>query len=178
MPPPPAQKPARRSVLLGKNSCSAPAAARRVGASNLLLEYTLSAAAIARSFTSYAGALLRGDANLLRVPLGSALFQLDVPALLIIVALSGLLAAGTRGGARFNTAVTLLNLAVIAFVFCAGVPRFRGSHFRPFLPLGIRGAFSGASKVRRSRACRHTARHTLRASLWLRRAGVLQLHRL
>jgi APA family basic amino acid/polyamine antiporter len=118
-----------------------------VAASNLLLEYTLSGAAIARSFTSYTGALVNGEANLLRISMGSEYFLLDLPALGAVVSLSVLLAAGTRGGAAFNTGVTILNLAVIVFVFFAGIPHFKWSNFRPFLPFGMRGAFSGASKV-------------------------------
>ena len=42
---------------------------RRIAATSLLLEYTLSNAAIARGFTSYAGALLADNAAALRVPL-------------------------------------------------------------------------------------------------------------
>ena len=119
----------------------------RIGASNLLLEYTLSAAAVARSFTSYSGALISGNADALRLPTGSPLFLIDIPALLIIIALSLLLGGGTQSGARFNTAVTIVNLVVIGFVFAAGAPHFERGNFEPFFPLGLRGAFSGASKV-------------------------------
>ena len=119
----------------------------RIGASNLLLEYTLSAAAVARSFTSYTGALISGNADLLRIPTGSKYFLIDFPALGITAALCALLAFGTQGGVRFNTAVTILNLVVIAFVLAAGVPHFDSDNFKPFLPLGVHGIFSGASKV-------------------------------
>jgi hypothetical protein len=120
----------------------------RIGASNLLLEYTLSAAAVARSFTSYTGALINGDADLLRIATGSKYFLVDFPALGVIIALCALLAIGTQGGFRFNTAITILNLVIIGFVFAAGVPHFKASNFKPFLPLGVQGIFSGASKVR------------------------------
>ena len=119
----------------------------RIGASNLLLEYTLSAAAVARSFTSYTGALINGDADLLRIATGSKYFLVDFPALGVTAALCTLLAFGTQGGVRFNTAVTILNLVVIAFVLAAGVPHFDSDNFKPFLPLGVHGIFSGASKV-------------------------------
>lgn len=84
---------------------------------------------------------------MLRIQTGSKLFLVDVPALVVVVALSVLLGTGTKFGMHFNTAVTLLNLAVIVFVFVAGVPHFTASNFSPFFPLGLRGAFSGASKV-------------------------------
>jgi basic amino acid/polyamine antiporter, APA family len=119
----------------------------RVAAASLLSEYTLGAAAIARAFTSYTGALINGNADLLRVPLGSEYFMLDIPALLIVMALCALLAFGTKAGAHFNSAVTIGNLLVIAFVLATGLPHFDVKNFSPFLPMGLRGTFSGASKV-------------------------------
>lgn len=127
----------------------------RLTATSLLLEYTLSSAAIARAFTSYAGSLLSLDAGLLRIPLSppapipapSAPLQLDLPALAAVAALAALLAAGTHGSSAFNTAATAANLAVILFVFASGLPHFTPAHFSPFMPLGLRGTISGSSKV-------------------------------
>eukprot|EP00892_Ulva_mutabilis_P003914 jgi/Ulvmu1/1895/UM012_0053.1 len=124
-----------------------------IAAASLLLEFTLSSAAVARAFTSYTGALVALDADLLRVPLtaadsgAGAALQLDVPAAAAVAALAALLAVGTRGGAAFNTAVTAANLAVIVFVLATGVPHFTPANFVPFMPLGLRGCFTGASKV-------------------------------
>ena len=120
----------------------------RLTATSLLLEYTLSSAAIARAFTSYAGSLLSLDAGLLRIPLSppapipapSAPLQLDLPALAAVAALAALLAA-------FNACINVANLAVILFVFASGLPHFTPAHFSPFMPLGLRGTISGSSKV-------------------------------
>lgn len=123
----------------------------RIASTNLMLDYTLGGAAVARSFTSYAGALLAGDADLLRIATGSELFKIDAPALVATMAICVVLGLGTHGSSAFNGAVTAMSLAVIAFVFVAGLLHFDGSKLRPFAPLGARGVLAGASKARRDR---------------------------
>jgi basic amino acid/polyamine antiporter, APA family len=49
--------------------------------------------------------------------------------------------------ARFNTIITMINLAVVVFVVCAGMPYAAGSNFDPFAPFGVHGIFSAASVV-------------------------------
>lgn len=66
----------------------------------MILETTLSAAAVARGFASYLATLIGLDPSQLRIPLGP--FQLDFTAALLICLLSALLAAGTRESAVFN----------------------------------------------------------------------------
>ena len=78
--------------------------ARRVVACNLILEYTLSVAVCARAFSAY-GATLFGQApDSVLLHLGP--FKLDFCALLLVLLLGVLLAAGTRESAAFNTGET------------------------------------------------------------------------
>lgn len=67
---------------------------------NMVLETTLSSAAVARGFASYLATLLGLDPAQMRIPVGP--FQLDFVALGLICVLSTLLAAGTQQSARFN----------------------------------------------------------------------------
>jgi amino acid transporter len=53
----------------------------------------------------------------------------------------------TQESARFNTIITMINLAVVVFVVCAGMPYAAGSNFDPFAPFGVHGIFSAASVV-------------------------------
>ena len=46
--------------------------------------------------------------------------------------------------ARFNTVVTMVNLAVVVFVVCAGMPYAAGSNFKPFAPFGAHGVCAPA----------------------------------
>lgn len=153
----------------------------RIAATSLLLEYTLGTAAVARAVTSYSGALLAGDAAALRLPLssgaegGRAVLQLDLPALAAIVALAGVLAAGTRGSAALNTAVNIANLLVILFVLATGLPYFQLTNFVPLMPMGMRGAVAGASKV----SCIHGAflwLHTCSQGALLRMCSPPHMH--
>lgn len=53
----------------------------------------------------------------------------------------------TQESARFNTTVTMVNLAVIVYVVCAGMPYAAGTNYRPFAPFGAHGVFAAASIV-------------------------------
>lgn len=41
----------------------------------------------------------------------------------------------------------MVNLAVVVFVVCAGMPYAAGANFKPFAPFGAHGVFSAASIV-------------------------------
>ena len=113
---------------------------------NLLLEYTLSVSAVARGFTSYFATAVGLRPDDLRVPVGPV--RLDFPALGSIGLLCALLAYGTRESARFNSAVTGMNLVVICFIMGVGFPLgFKASTLTPFAPMKARGVFGGASRV-------------------------------
>ena len=133
----------------------------RVSATTLASEYTLSAAAVARAFTSYAGSLVAGEADFFRISTASEYFLIDIPALLLVCVLCGVLAAGTQSGTRFNTVVTIGNLVVIVSVLATGLPHLKPANFVPFMPMGVRGALSGASKVRPTSHSCHTTPHTI-----------------
>lgn len=109
------------------------------------MEYTLSSAAVARGFSSYLATLAGQDPTFFIVNAGPV--DLDFLALGLVAALTGVLAYGTKQSARFNIGVTGLNLAVIVFVVCAGMPYAIGENFIPFAPFGARGVFSAASVV-------------------------------
>eukprot|EP00884_Botryococcus_braunii_P001078 jgi/Botrbrau1/10971/Bobra.0383s0025.1 len=114
-------------------------------ASNMILEYTLSGAAVARGFSAYLATLLGYPASAFILPAGP--FHLDFPALLLIAALTLLLMLGTRQSSQFNHAVTASNLVVIGYVLLMALPRVHLPNLRPFFPMGLRGTFSAASVV-------------------------------
>ena len=115
---------------------------------NLLLEYTLSVAAVARGFTAYFSSAIGHSPSELRVDLGALGVHLDFPALGVVLLIGGLLCYGTKESARFNSGVTGLNVVIILFIMGVGYPLgFKASNFRPFAPYGAKGVFRGASKV-------------------------------
>jgi len=113
--------------------------------SRAVLEYTISAAAVARGWTSYAATLVGLPSNAFR--LGRGMVQLDILALLNVFAQAGLLCVGMRESSNFNIVVNVVNLCCIAFVLLAGASEVDHANYSPFLPYGVSGIFSGASIV-------------------------------
>src|SRR5580693_5148453 len=101
---------------------------------NLLLEYAISASAVAVSWSGYVVSLL-GDAHihlpahLVNAPLGLDAHDhlvatgaiVNVPAVLIVAAMTVLLYIGVRGSAAANTIMVTLKVAIIVIIVIAGL---------------------------------------------------------
>jgi APA family basic amino acid/polyamine antiporter len=123
---------------------------------NLLLEYAISASAVAVSWSGYVVSLL-GDAHihlpahLVNAPLGLDAHDhlvatgaiINVPAVLIIAAMTALLYVGVRGSASANTIMVSLKVAIIVIIVIAGLKYVDPSNWKPYLPpnTGARGHF-------------------------------------
>ena len=121
---------------------------------NLLLEYAISASAVAVSWSAYVVSLLN-DAHihlppaLVNAPLGldaqdhvrptGALVNL--PAVLIIAAMTALLYVGVRGSAHANSIMVALKVAIIVIIVVAGLSYVDPGNWRPYVPAntGVRG---------------------------------------
>lgn len=112
---------------------------------DLVLECTISAAAVARGFTSYFAVLFGMGSDALRIPCAG--LMLDPCALLIVGAETALLCYGIRESSNFNIAVNAVNLFCIVFVLIVGATQVDTANYRPFLPFGTSGVFAGASIV-------------------------------
>lgn len=112
---------------------------------NLALELTISAAAVARGWTSYVATLFHAPPNALRVPMG--VVSLDFPAAILTASIVALLVYGMKETARFNTAVTVVSLAVVGFVIVVGGFAVDADNWQPFAPNGVSGVLAGASVV-------------------------------
>eukprot|EP01025_Chloroclados_australasicus_P033720 TRINITY_DN3443_c0_g3_i4.p1 TRINITY_DN3443_c0_g3~~TRINITY_DN3443_c0_g3_i4.p1 ORF type:complete len:255 (-),score=21.21 TRINITY_DN3443_c0_g3_i4:39-803(-) len=116
---------------------------------NLVLEYTLSSAAIARGFTSYTAAIFglsMDDGTVFRFDI-SEVVSVDWPALLIVLSLCLLLAKGTKDSSITNHIITGINLFVIGLIIIVGFIHVDPDNYQPFAPNGINGIFMGASQV-------------------------------
>jgi APA family basic amino acid/polyamine antiporter len=70
----------------------------------------------------------------------------NLPACLIVLGLTWLLVVGIRESARFNTAMVVLKLAVIAFFVGVGVFYVKPANWTPFAPNGFAG-IAGAAAI-------------------------------
>ncbi|MDP2435739.1 MAG: amino acid permease, partial [archaeon] len=119
--------------------------------SNLTLEYSISASAVARGFSvnmaqmlSLWGAQL--PAWLVGMPLNAYLDLSPLSALLIMVC-TLTLCLGVQSSARFNIAMTVLNVSVILFVVLLGASSMQLANFTPFVPNGYLAVLSGTGTV-------------------------------
>jgi len=72
---------------------------------------------------------------------------LDLPALLIVAAVTVLLIYGIRESATTNTTIVLIKVAVVVFVIAFGAFMVHPTNWRPFAPSGFGGIMSGAAIV-------------------------------
>jgi len=106
----------------------------------LVLEYGVSASAVAVGWSGYFAGQLQGWFGIeLPAAWMNGPFQggiMNVPAALVSLAVSGLLLIGTRESARVNSLLVGLKLVALA-VFCIfALPALRRQNFVPLLPLG------------------------------------------
>jgi basic amino acid/polyamine antiporter, APA family len=72
---------------------------------------------------------------------------LNLPAVLIVAAVTILLIYGIRESARTNTAIVVTKVVVVVFVIAFGAFMVHPTNWQPFLPNGVGGMMSGAAIV-------------------------------
>jgi APA family basic amino acid/polyamine antiporter len=123
---------------------------------NLSLEYMMSAAAVAVSWSGYVVNLLEGigihlPPALVNAPVGKGASHtlvatgaiVNVPAVLIVIALTWLCYIGIKQSARLNNIMVVIKVAIIVLFIVAGLAYVDAANWRPYLPAnsGESGAF-------------------------------------
>jgi APA family basic amino acid/polyamine antiporter len=107
---------------------------------SLILEYTVVCSAVAVGWAGYFSGMMDGLGMGLPVVLTTAPSQgglVNLPAVLIVAAVAGLLVAGTRESASVNAVLVVVKIvALIAFV-CIALPHFDPANLAPFMPFGF-----------------------------------------
>ena len=135
---------------------------------NLLLEYAISASAVAVSWSAYVVSLLADahihmPAALVNAPLGVDAHDhliatgaiINVPAVLIIAAMTALLYVGVRWSAGANTVMVGLKVGIIIIIVLAGLSYVNPGNWRPYVPpnsgtfghFGWSGVLQGAAII-------------------------------
>ncbi|XP_030477338.2 cationic amino acid transporter 7, chloroplastic [Syzygium oleosum] len=126
---------------------------------NLIAEYVLSNAAVARSFTAYSGTAIGISYTKWRltVPgLPKGFNEIDLVAVAVVLIITLIICYSTRESSKVNMTLTALHILFLAFVILIGFskgerrnlteqgdPRSPGG----FLPYGAAGVFNGAAAV-------------------------------
>lgn len=115
---------------------------------DLLLEYGLGISTVAIGWSGYVSNALSAVGIHLPAALSKSPFDggfIDLPAVLIIVALAGLLCLGARESSRFNTAIVFVKLSAIAVFIGVAVFHVDTSNWEVFMPFGWDGVMTGAA---------------------------------
>ncbi|XP_047504240.1 cationic amino acid transporter 4 [Pieris napi] len=122
---------------------------------NIVLEYMIGAASVARASSGYLDALLHGAISNATTSVTGELHETllskypDILAFLICIIASLILAVGVKTSAYINNGLTILNLIVISLViflgfFYADLSNWSDIH-GGFMPYGISGVLTGAA---------------------------------
>ncbi|MDB5464827.1 MAG: amino acid-polyamine-organocation superfamily protein [Phenylobacterium sp.] len=106
---------------------------------SLILEYTLVCSAVSVGWSGYASGLIEQahwavPKALLAGPEAGGLVNL--PAVFIALAVTGMLLVGTRESATVNFILVCVKLVALAAFVALTLPSFDASHFHPFAPFG------------------------------------------
>ncbi|MFC6881978.1 MULTISPECIES: amino acid permease [Actinomadura] len=105
---------------------------------DLILEFALAAAVVSVGWSGYAVSLL-GDAGItvpdaIAGPPGEAGGVVNVPAMVLVAAVSALLVLGVKISSRFNAVIVTVKVFVVLLVIVAGLFFVKGSNYSPFIP--------------------------------------------
>src|SRR5437868_10481268 len=130
---------------------------------DLVLEYSLSSSTVAVGWSGYAVTLLSemgitlpprltgAPGTHICLPDGTHVTALiNLPAILICLALTGLLVLGIRESARVNTTIVLIKLVVLTLFIAVGAHYVNTANLHPFIPAntGTFGSFGWSGIVR------------------------------
>ncbi|MFI5782816.1 amino acid permease [Nocardia sp. NPDC051570] len=117
----------------------------------LLLEYGVSAAAVAVGWSEYLNALLY---NVFGFRLPQAISQapeqggvVNLPAVVLVVLCGILLVRGVSESAKVNVAMVTVKLAILVLFVAVGIAGWHNDHFANFAPHGFGGVMSAAGIV-------------------------------
>ncbi len=103
---------------------------------NLVLELAVGAAVVSKGWSSYLGTVFGFAGG--TVKLGA--IQLDWGALLIVAAVSALIALGTKLSSRFSQVITAIKVLVVVLVVVVGAFYIKSANYSPFIPTPEAGA--------------------------------------
>ncbi len=118
---------------------------------DLILEYSVSIAAVAIGWSGYMAALLKEAGVLLPPeftnPPGLHGGIVNIPAILIIVLITVLLCIGVKESARVNTAIVAIKVSVVLLFIFLAFSHINPVNWNPFMPYGWSGVITGAAIV-------------------------------
>ena len=109
---------------------------------NLILEYTVAAAAVSVGWSGYALGLCKSLGVELPSYLSTGLYVgkdggANLLAIVLVAVMTTLLVIGTRASARVNATLVMVKLSVLLLIIAVALPRIHLGNFVPFMPFGF-----------------------------------------
>ncbi|TAN46844.1 MAG: amino acid permease [Methylococcaceae bacterium] len=119
---------------------------------DLVLEYAMAASTVAIGWSGYLASLLGGLGIRLPKLLTSSMFMgeggfINLPAVLVVSALTYLLITGIRESARANNVMVIIKISMVVLFILAGMGSIHPSNWTPFMPFGFSGMMTGAGVI-------------------------------
>ncbi|MDQ0140914.1 amino acid permease [Cupriavidus necator] len=121
---------------------------------DLLLEYGLATSAVSVGWSGYFQSLMAGFGMKLPVALTAAPGSvpgvhtvLNLPACLIMLAITWVVSYGVRESARVNNLMVAIKIGVVLLFIAVGVWHVQPANWQPFAPFGFTGIFNAAALV-------------------------------
>ncbi|WP_439534815.1 amino acid permease [Polymorphobacter sp.] len=117
----------------------------------LVLEYAVAASAVAVGWSGYAVGVIQNFAG---IQLPTALVNgpyagglINLPAVIISIAVTALLVVGTKESASVNAVLVVIKVAALTAFIVLALPAYNSENFVPFMPLGTSSAISAAAII-------------------------------
>src|SRR6476469_7318741 len=119
---------------------------------DLILEYAVGSMTVAVGWSGYFQRILSGFGIALptwmsAAPAAAPGAVINLPAILIVLAIMVLLVVGVRESARFNAVMVTVKLAAVLFFIVVGGSYVKPANWSPFMPYGFSGVMTGAAVV-------------------------------
>jgi APA family basic amino acid/polyamine antiporter len=101
---------------------------------DLMLELALGAATVAVGWSGYAKILLDDMGIHLPSSIAGEDATFNVPAMLVVLAVTALLVFGVKVSSRVNAVIVAIKIAVVLLVIIAGLFFIKGGNYHPFIP--------------------------------------------
>jgi APA family basic amino acid/polyamine antiporter len=101
----------------------------------------------AKNLIATGGAPLQDFSSTTLPSIAGHAFALNLPAFVIVAAVTMLLVYGIRESATANTTIVLIKVAVVVFFISLGAFMVHPTNWHPFMPSGFSGVMSGAAIV-------------------------------
>ncbi|XP_044495980.1 cationic amino acid transporter 1-like [Mangifera indica] len=121
-----------------------------IAAGNILFEYVVAGASVARSWTSYFATLCNHNPDSFRLNMSSFAADyshLDPIAVIVSIAVCVGACLSMKGAARFNSIATIIHLIILLFIFITGLTQANPANYGNFAPNGVRGILKASAAL-------------------------------